>query len=107
SPIVEGNVGDLVVAHPLTDLSSDPHRVKFRMGADDAHVRENYELVLTEIPVKADNCFSSDQTMIFELKLIDHATGAIRVLQADKVLPRSRSCPNAYRIQNVYTYHDR
>lgn len=112
--IVAGNTGNLVVARLLTDI--DVEKNKPRGDKKDqtieftdrvfTNVYENvFELSLTTSEVKIKECdYNFEPVLKFELLLNGRNFDAPKILQSDKSLPASRSCPLTYSIQNVYLF---
>lgn len=111
--IVKGNVGKLVVSHLMTDLTFDSEAdkpssvIRFAEEIGSMYHRGDYELSLTQIPVKTKECepFEIETTML-ELKLADKENDTSKFLQKDTTLPSSRGCALYYRLQDVYLYKD-
>lgn len=111
--IVRGNVGKLVVSHMMTDLTFDsvgekPSKVvKFAEEIGSMYRRGDFELALTQTPVKTKDCeVFEDETKLLELKLANNEDDTSKFLQKDTVLPESRGCAMDYRLQDVYLYKD-
>lgn len=110
--IIRGNLGRHVISHPLTDLGIKGDSVQFAEAAYSGHHQGDYELTLTEREAKNTDCAyenSEDagwRPKIFDLKLTDRENNKNRILQSDKVLPKSRDCASGYRIQDVYIYEN-
>ncbi len=110
--IVRGNTGSLVyqlqTKTPWEQLIQTEKSTELELvDAQGRAVR--CELVLEEREVKADYCTNLEafdlRPRIFTLSI--RCQESSRVLQADKVLYRSRNCPYAYEVYRVYIYRDR
>lgn len=95
--------GDTVGFSPLTELTSDPHkmivapRVFFQEG--DSPV----ELTLSEYALPDATCQGyGAETRGFRLTMV--YDGVTRVLNEDKSVPKSRKCPLSYRIERFVTF---
>ncbi|MBS1793099.1 MAG: DUF2259 domain-containing protein [Acidobacteria bacterium] len=117
--IVDGNTGDLLVAHLPTDWTNEPfyetdgastETVKFNnvVYANSRDAEKYYELTLKTLPAESKDC--GTDVFKFELLLADKTSSEerpVQVLQSDKTLPESRGCAYGYRIERVYFYGDR
>lgn len=111
--IIRGNVGKLVVSHMMTDLTFDsvgqkpPSVIKFAEEVGSMYQRGDYELWLTQTPIKTNECEPFEmETNMLELKLTNKEDDASKFLQKDTTLPSSRGCALYYRLQDVYLYKD-
>lgn len=115
--IVTGNIGDLVVARLITDLnsgriehdSSDKNQtIKFTDERMSHYFADEFELNLKTSEVKIKPCvdYLDQPGLKFDLTLknVRDENAKPRILQSDKTLPESRSCPFGYSVQNVYIY---
>lgn len=109
--IVKGNTGKLVVSHLMTDLTFDGEVdksvIKFAEEIGSMYHRGDYELSLSEIPIKTKECEPFEmETNMLELKLTNKDDDTSKFLQKDTTLPSSRGCALYYRMQDVYLYKD-
>ncbi len=105
----ETSKGQQVIAHPLSDLSADPFEVRFTPHLPLAgHAYDEFILDLQETELKQD-CYALGNAKIFNLKIrrADQTAAQATILQADKRLPKSRTCPLGYRIAYVYVYREK
>ncbi len=100
-----GTPGNLVASNPPTELSADPHRVRFLPRIVTPAGGDAYDLALTEIALPAQDCPDMGQTFHgFRLSLTT-AAGAAHTLANDTAIPSSRHCPLGYAISDVLTYY--
>ena len=99
-----GVPGNLVASNPPTELSADPHRVRFLPRFTVPPGDNAYDLVLTEIELPAGNCPDMGQPFHGFRLTLTTAAGAAHVLASDTELPSSRHCPLGYAISDVITY---
>jgi predicted secreted protein len=93
--------GNHVVDNPATELSADPHAVRFRTNQWFNMVERPWTLQLTRIPMPdAKGCENFDDVAGFRLDLTD-PDGKTRTLHADTSLPTSRTCARDYAISDV------
>lgn len=93
---------------PVTELSSDPHRMTVNPRPVFPPIDPPLEVRLTELrfPVP-ENCAGITETHAgFRLTAIDPAPGGRTILlHEDKSVPASRGCPLGYRIGGIQTYY--
>ena len=88
----------------MTELSADPFRVVVNRADLSACRRP------TRIPARGDRherlqgCQSRDEINGFRLRFESTDGGKSRLLHEDKSIPKSRGCPNGYRIGAVQTF---
>jgi predicted secreted protein len=111
--IIKGNTGKVVVSHLMTDQTFDDasddkkaNLVKFAEEVQSMHREGDYELLLTPIPAKDNDCEVYGDVFMLDLKLTNKTDDTSTFLQKDTSLPKSRGCPLSYRIQDVYLYQD-
>ncbi|MFO1350037.1 MAG: DUF2259 domain-containing protein [Gammaproteobacteria bacterium] len=108
TPIKAGNLGQHVVSHKLSDLSVDPHRVRFKRSPYDVGIGDDFELRIVEKKADSPDCNKLDiygeNAQLLELTLTDLKTKKSWVLQNDTQLPKRRGCPDGYSIQDIYVY---
>ncbi len=108
------NPGELLLYHPVTDLtyrdnrqyfSTEDNRVKFVVpdGFTLSDSLPEYELLLTHRAANRVCPVWEEPAQMLELQLLHHKRA--KVLQKDKHLPDSRGCVLCYRIESVYEYH--
>lgn len=118
--IIAGNVGEMVVARLITDLSvngfenagDDKHKtIKFTDERMSSYFQNEFELNLKTSEAKIKSCADYLDLPVLKFDLILKNTradnAAPKILQSDKTLPESRNCPFAYSIQNVYTFKNK
>lgn len=93
--------GELVASNPISELSADPHRVRFVPRIVHPPVDPPLTLELTEYGLPSPSPY--DETNGFRLVLRTAET--TRTLHEDKAIPPSRGIPFNYRIADVITYH--
>lgn len=93
--------GELVASNPISELSADPHRLRFVPRIVHPPVDPPLTLELTEYGLPSPS--PDDETNGFRLVL--KAGDAVRVLHEDQAIPSSRGIPFNYRIADVITYH--
>jgi predicted secreted protein len=104
--ILPNNTGQQVIAHGLLDLGVDPHQVEFALYPPIAdYLKTKFKLKLTEIETE-ESCYGFGKGKKMQLSLQKNADKAV-YLQNDKTLPPTRGCPLAYRIQDVFVYHEK
>lgn len=95
---------DLVVSNPLTELSADPHLVRFEPRLIYPRMGEEWTASLEELPFPARNCPTDSTYNGFRLTLTG-PDGQARILNDDRSIPDSRNCPFNYAISDVLTYY--
>ncbi len=93
-----------VASNPPTELSADPHSVRFLTDLDATQPFMNWELKVT--PLSMDGgayCASFGPANGFRLTLYDR-DGNWRHLHEDSTLPEERLCPYDYAITDVIIY---
>ncbi|OQW92526.1 MAG: hypothetical protein BWK79_14445 [Beggiatoa sp. IS2] len=104
--IIKGNQGKHVISHLLTDVGAEPLIAKFSTGVPLGGASyKTYTLTLEERKGEAE-CFEVGEAKMFTLSLTNEGEKKTKILQEDKIIPKSRSCPLRYRIQDVYLYHE-
>ncbi len=103
------NRGITAGLNPVTELSADPYRMVVNPRPILAPVDEALEFRLEEIALNnlpgMDTCNSQGEINGFRLLRIEaHDGGTTRVLHEDKTIPKSRGCPNGYRLGGVQTF---
>lgn len=109
-------IGDLWPAvqqahNPPLEFTSDSRTVRFsgvgyRNLVNSEHKAKGWRLEVEEKTFPAtEDCFSLYENMKgFNLKLINETSGAVTVLNNDTRVPKSRSCPQGYHIEEVLTF---
>ncbi|MCC6983787.1 MAG: DUF2259 domain-containing protein [Bauldia sp.] len=95
---------DLVVSNPPTELSADPHLVRFLPRAVFPPVDEEWTVAIEERELPARNCPEGETYRGFRLTLTG-ADGTARVLNDDSTIPDSRACPLGYAVADVLTFY--
>jgi predicted secreted protein len=98
--------GETVGMNPLTELNADPFRMVVNPRTVLPQIDPTVEFRLEEIPLAApQGCESQGPAAGFRLLRIDARNhGGTKLLHEDARIPKSRNCPNGYRIGAVQTY---
>jgi predicted secreted protein len=97
-----GNAGKMVLMRPLTDLSADSTTARFSVWPPlEGLQSQDYSLELDPVPATSKRCYFDEEAYMFDLHLIDNASGSRTLLHRDEYLPESRNCALAYRIAGV------
>lgn len=98
------NPGIMVAYNPISEVDSDPHKLRYYGFLSSPPRSQTYTLELTEKkfpPVNDCLNMTGDYTG-FTLKLTENAGNPANVvLHEDAQIPKSRNCPNGYRIGAV------
>ncbi|RVD35217.1 DUF2259 domain-containing protein [Mesorhizobium sp. M4A.F.Ca.ET.020.02.1.1] len=91
---------------PVTELSSDPFRMVVNPRPIFSPVDDPLEFRLDEIPMNdTEGCQSQGEINGFRLlRIVAKDGGKTELLHEDKSIPKSRGCPNGYRIGAVQTF---
>lgn len=98
------NPGILVAYNPPSEIGGNAHRVRYYPSLSAQISGYTYTLELEEkaFPPTGDCLNMTGSYTGFALKLTEHqGRPSDRVLHADSAIPRSRGCPNQYRIGAV------
>ncbi|MBZ9808257.1 DUF2259 domain-containing protein [Mesorhizobium sp. BR1-1-9] len=100
------NKGITAGFNPVTELSADPHRMAVNPRPIFSPVDQPLEFRLDEIGMnETKGCESQGEINGFRLLRVEaQAGGATKLLHEDKSIPKSRGCPNGYRIGAVQTF---
>jgi predicted secreted protein len=103
------NRGYTAGLNPVTELSADPHRMVVNPRPVFPPVDPALEFRLEEIPFNnragMEACNSQGEINGFRLLRIDARDGgATKIVHEDKAIPKSRGCPNGYRIGGVQIF---
>lgn len=100
------NKGITAGFNPVTELSADPHRMAVNPRPIFSAVDRPLEFRLDEIGMNnTEGCESQGEINGFRLLRIEAQDGgATKLLHEDKAIPKSRGCPNGYRIGAVQTF---
>jgi predicted secreted protein len=103
------NRGITAGLNPVTELSADPHRMAVNPRPVFPPVDDPLEFRLEEVALNnlpgMETCNSQGEINGFRLLRINASDGgATRLLHEDKTIPKSRGCPNGYRIGGVQTF---
>ncbi|TGQ73060.1 MAG: DUF2259 domain-containing protein [Mesorhizobium sp.] len=103
---LSANKGITAGFNPVTELSADPHRMAVNPRPIFSPVDPPLEFRLDEIGMNnTEGCESQGEINGFRLLRIEAQDGgATRLLHEDKSIPKSRGCPNGYRIGAVQTF---
>ncbi|AZO23500.1 MAG: DUF2259 domain-containing protein [Mesorhizobium sp.] len=90
----------------VTELSADPYRMAVNPRPIFSPVDDPLEFRLDEIPMNdTEGCQSQGEINGFRLLRIEAKDGGkTQLLHEDKSIPKSRGCPNGYRIGAVQTF---
>ncbi|MDF2388631.1 DUF2259 domain-containing protein [Nostoc ellipsosporum NOK] len=103
---LDANRGITAGFNPVTELSADPHRMEVNPRPIFSPVDQPLEFRLDEIGMNAtEGCESQGEINGFRLLRIEAQDGGTtKMLHEDKFIPKSRGCPNGYRIGAVQTF---
>ncbi|MEI8716000.1 DUF2259 domain-containing protein [Mesorhizobium sp. ISC11] len=103
---LDANRGITAGFNPVTELSADPHRMAVNPRPIFTPVDPPLEFRLDEFGMNnADGCESQGEINSFRLLRIEAQDGGTtKLLHEDKAIPKSRGCPNGYRIGAVQTF---
>ena len=92
--------------NPVTELSADPHRMAVNPRPIFSPVDQPLEFRLDEVGMNStEGCESQGEINGFRLLRIEAQDGGTtKLLHEDKSIPKSRGCPNGYRIGAVQTF---
>lgn len=99
-----GSPANLVVSNPPTELSADPHLVRFLPRQVAPPIDEAWSITLTELPLMGRNCPEGETYNGFRLTLAGPG-GEGRTLNEDTSIPDSRRCPLNYAVTDVLTFY--
>ncbi len=122
--ILDGNIGDHVVARRAAEIAPNPFRAVFVDGGysgdqsgygiappyyfrynekSSAFSTRSFEVLLSTFTIgHGENV----ELAAFKLSITNLATGKVKILQDDKKLPKSRGEVYQYAIKDIYVYHD-
>ncbi|TIN00024.1 MAG: DUF2259 domain-containing protein [Mesorhizobium sp.] len=102
---LDANRGITAGFNPVTELSADPHRMAVNPRPIFSPV-DPLEFWLDELGMNnTEGCESQGEINGFRLLRIEAQDGGTtKLLHEDKSIPRSRGCPNGYRIGAVQTF---
>jgi predicted secreted protein len=101
---LDDNPGYLLAYNPVSEIESDPHRVRYYGFPSNPPRSQSYTMVLTEKPFPASkDCLNMTGSFTgFRLALTEALSApANMVVYEDRQIPASRRCPNGYRIGAV------
>ena len=101
---LEDNPGYLLTYNPVSEVESDPHRVRYYGYPSSPPRAQTYTLVLKEklFPASKDCLNMTGNYSGFSLAFTEALSEpSNRVVYEDKQVPASRNCPNGYRIGAV------
>ncbi|QPC93406.1 DUF2259 domain-containing protein [Mesorhizobium sp. INR15] len=100
------NKGITAGFNPVTELSADPHRIVVNPRPIFSPVDQPLEFRLDELGMNnTAGCESQGEINGFRLLRIEAQDGGTtKLLHEDKSIPKSRGCPNGYRIGAVQTF---
>ena len=99
-----GSPANLVASNPPTELSADPHLVRFLPRQVAPPIDEAWTVTLDEIPLPGRDCPEGSTYNGYRLTLSGPG-GQARILNDDTSIPDSRRCPLNYAISDVLTYY--
>jgi predicted secreted protein len=99
-----GSPAMVVAINPPTELSADPHVVRFLPRAALPPIDAEFTVTLEEIPLMAASCPEGETYNGFRLTLAG-GDGQTRILNEDSTIPQSRACPLRYAISDVITFY--
>jgi predicted secreted protein len=104
--VLRAHRGNTVGMNSLTELNADPFRMVVNPRPVFPQIDATVEFRLEEIPLPApEGCESLGPAAGFRLLRIDARDHApTRLLHEDTRIPKSRNCPNGYRIGGVQSY---
>ena len=98
------NPGVIVAYNPPSEIDSDPHKLRFfsYVSAPPHDHRNTLVLTVKDFPISADCEGFADRYAGFTLRLAEYRGQAMdKVVHDDQSVPKSRLCPNDYRIGAV------
>lgn len=98
------NPGVIVAYNPPSEIDSDPHKLRFFTYVSAPPYDDRNTLVLTvkDFPASPECVAFEDSYSGFTLTLTQHRGHAVdKVIHDDIAVPKSRRCPNEYRIGAV------
>ncbi|UVK45037.1 DUF2259 domain-containing protein [Mesorhizobium sp. AR07] len=100
------NKGITAGFNPVTELSADPHRIVVNPRPIFSPVDQPLEFRLDEVGMNnTEGCESQGEINGFRLLRVEAQDGGTtKLLHEDKSIPKSRGCPNGYRIGAVQTF---
>jgi predicted secreted protein len=103
---LSANRGITAGFNPVTELSADPHRMAVNPRPIFSSVDQPLEFRLDELGMNnTEGCESQGEINGFRLLRIEAQDGGTtKLLHEDKAIPKSRGCPNGYRIGAVQTF---
>ena len=103
---LSANRGITAGFNPVTELSADPHRMAVNPRPIFSPVDQPLEFRLDEIGMNnTEGCDSQGEINGFRLLRIEAQNGGTtKLLHEDMSIPKSRGCPNGYRIGAVQTF---
>jgi predicted secreted protein len=99
-----GSPSNLVASNPPTELSADPHLVRFLPRVVFPPVDQEWTVTIEETQLPARNCPDFETYRGFRLTLTG-ADGQARILNDDTSIPDSRACPLGYAVADVVTFY--
>lgn len=98
------NPGVIVAYNPPSEIDSDPHKLRFfsYVSAPPHDSRNTLVLTIKDFPVAPDCAGFADSYQGFTLRLTEYRGQPMdKVVHDDESVPKSRLCPNDYRIGAV------
>lgn len=111
-PLIDGNdladePGQVVAFNPITDVESDPHRLRYLPFPSDPPFGKPYTLTLEDYALPAPPTCKDivDEVKGFRLRLTErNGAAAADLIHEDDHLPASRNCATGYRLAGVVTH---
>lgn len=95
---------DLVLSNPPSEMSADPHRVRFLAHRQPHFMNRIWDLRLALLPMpEGEACANLGPVHGYRLVLTD-PDGRARTIHEDKAIPASRFCPRDYAITDVIVF---
>lgn len=103
---LSSNRGFTAGFNAVTEYSADPFRMAVNPRPVFPPIDPALEFRLEELPLPApEPCASQGEARGFRLNRIDASDGGqTRTIHQDKTIPKSRGCPNGYRLGAVQTF---
>jgi predicted secreted protein len=107
--VLDMNRGDLIAFNAVTEYSADPFRLAANPRPIFAPVDPVFEVRLEEFNMQLpEQCKGFDEIMGFRLiRVASTPNDQTVLLHEDSSLPKSRGCPNGYRLGGIQTFYPR
>lgn len=106
--IIQGNLGEHVISHVLSDVGVEPLSAQFTLGIPLKGANYKYKTYTIKVGERKGEaeCFEVGEAKMLTVTLTNEDQKKTKTLQEDKEVPKTRGCPLRYRIQDVYVYRD-